>query len=44
MSCINEICNRANRIKDLNDISDIPGLRTFFSENFFNILKDILCL
>ena len=42
--CIDEICKRVNHIKELTDISNIPGLHSPFAEKFFNIVKDTLIL
>ena len=43
-ACIEEICNRVNYIKGLQDISNISGLRDKFARVFFNVVKNILML
>ena len=42
--CIDEICKRVNHIKEFTDISNNPGLRSPFTEKFFNVVKDTLIL
>lgn len=44
MACIEEICKRVDYIRELSDISNIPGLRSQFAEKFFNVVKDSLIL
>lgn len=41
--CIEEICKRVNYIEKFTDISNIPGLRSPFTEKFFNVVDDTLC-
>ena len=42
--CIDEICNCVNHIKEVTDVSNIPGLHSPFTEKFFNVVKDTLIL
>ena len=44
VACIDEICQRANFIKDISDITNISGMRSQFAEKLFNIVKDTLVL
>ena len=44
VASINEICNRINYIKDLQDVCTIPCVPRFFADSFFNIIKDVLHL
>ena len=44
MACIEEICKHVNYIRELSDISNIPGLCSQFAKKFFNIVKDSLIL
>lgn len=43
-ACVEEICKRVDYIRELSDISNIPGLRSQFAEKFFNVVKDTLIL
>ena len=42
MSCIDEICNKANFIKSVDDLNVIAGLRVKFAEKFFSVFIDII--
>lgn len=44
LSCVTEVCNRVNYIKELDDIINIPGLRAQFATRFFNVITEVLDL
>lgn len=44
MSCVIEVCKRVDYIKELDDILNIPGLRTQFATRFFDIFTEVLAL
>ena len=42
ISCIDEICKKANIIKSMDDLNVIAGLRVKFAEKFFKIFIEII--
>lgn len=42
VSCIDEICNKANFINSVADLGLIAGLRLKFAERFFNIIVEVV--
>ena len=42
VSCIDEICNKANFINSVADLGFIAGLRLKFAESFFNVIVEVV--